>query len=368
MKLKICVVSSTVFKLGNGGLGGYGGLEQIAWLCAKGLAEKGHEVSLISPNDSECLGVTIIPAGPERQIDEKRSYSSWWPRLLEFDVVIDHSWSKFSYILKAEGKLKAPILGVFHAPVNTQISSLPPNVQHPCFVCISEDQKNHFEALFSPAKAKVAYNGVSTSYYAPIEGIKRSDRFLFLARFSRIKGALIALKACLEAGVGLDLIGDEKITNEPEYLAECKALAEQSSPNWDHSKGKQLRLIGGVTRAECVWWFSQACALLHSAKEFREPFGLAPVEAMLCECPVLAFDNGACRETIKDSITGRIVSTYEEYIQSIRYCAFKDPIYDNRVVDVWRSNCREWAKKFSIENMTSRYEELCYEALNLGGW
>ncbi len=368
MKLRIAVISSTVFPCPPSG---YAGLEAISYHCANGLGGKGHDVTLYAPDGSQCPNGRVRPFGPPGQVSEKQVYSQTWQELNQFDVIVSHNWQAWEMIGKGEGWVKAPVLKVLHAPVNTMLGSLPPNVPKPCFVCISEDQKNHFEALFSPAKARVCYNGVDVNHYAPIEGIKRSDRFLFLARFSRIKGAAYALRACLEAGVGLDLIGDTQITNEPEYLAECRALAEQTSPTWDRSKGKQLRIIGGVSRGECVWWLSQAHALLHPNELFREPFGLAPVEAQLCGCPVIAWDYGAMRETVQNGVrssdgksidggTGFLVSSYEDLVSTITFC--------KEIPDAARVRCREWAKRFSIEAMVQRYHDLCVEAVETGGW
>ena len=180
--MRICIISTCVFKIP---VAGYSGLEHLAWLIAKGLAEKGHEVSVVAPEGSSCPGAKIIAAGPERTWDEKTSFGNYWKELLTQDAIIDHSWLKHSYLLKGEGTLKCPVLGVMHAPVNTMYQSLPPNVEKPCFVCISQDQANHFNALFAPAEARVAYNGIDLDFYKPLN-IPRSDRFLFLARFSSV--------------------------------------------------------------------------------------------------------------------------------------------------------------------------------------
>lgn len=363
--MKIAIISTPIFKLSNsGGLSNYGGLEQIAWEQAKGLAALGHIVSLIAPDNSECPGVEIIPIGPAGMVDEARAYGGfpdikegdivrrkahqgYWQHLLEVDCIIDHSWQKFSYQLKMEGKLKAPVLGVCHAPVNTMYQSLPP-VEKPCFVCISQDQANHFEALFSK-KARVAYNGFNTTLYSPMS-IKRTDRFLFVARFSTIKGPDLAIEACKKVGVGLDLIGDTKITNEPDYLKKCIGMCDE----------KQIRFHGGASRGDCVRWYSQAHCFVHPNMRFREPFGLAPVEANACGLPCIAWDNGAMRETIRDGETGWLVSSMDELVEAINTA--KEPIPQEI-----RNQCRENASRFSVENMAKRYEELIYEAVD-GGW
>jgi glycosyltransferase involved in cell wall biosynthesis len=370
--MKIIVISTPIFKLGYGGLISYGGLEQIAWQQAAGLAARGHQVKLIAPDGSVCPGVEIISIGPERQIDEgmayggypevkdridignnqakeylvRRGHKGYWNELLECDCILDHSWGKFSYLLKMEGRLKAPILGWMHAPVNTMYQSLP-SVDNPCFVSISEDQRQHFEVLHN-RPARTCYNGVDCEYYKPLTTV-RTNRYLFLARFSTIKGPHIAIEACKEAGVGLDLIGDTSITNEPEYLKKCLSMAD----------GKQIRFLGSCSRGETVYWFSQAHGLLHSAQSFREPFGLAPVEAQACGCPVLTFDNGAMRETVKHGETGFVVKTVKEMIEHIKHDSIKK---------LYRTCCREWAKQFSVDRMINRVEELCKEAITTGGW
>lgn len=364
--MKIAVISSTVFALGNNGLQGYGGLEQIAWLCAKGLAEKGHQVSLVAPDGSSCPGVEIIPCGPAGQVSEemafggfpeikegevirRREHAGYWQHLLKCDAVVDHSWQKYSYMLKMEGTLKCPVLGVLHAPVNSMYQTLPP-IDNPCFVCISIDHAEHFKALFN-RDARCCYNGVSSEFYKPLD-VPRTDRFLFLARFSSIKGPDLAIQACKEAGVGLDVIGDFSITNEPELYERCKEMAD----------GKQIRIVGPASRGECVWWMSQAHAFLHPNQRFREPMGLAPVEAQLCGLPVIAWDFGAMRETVKDKTTGYLVRSYSDLVNAVR-AVKQNPFY----MGGSREGCRQWAEQFSIQRMVDTYESLCQEAVE-GGW
>ena len=342
--MKICVISTPVFSLP---VSGYSGLEHLAWLTAKGLAEKGHSVGLVAPEGSSCPGVSIISNGVAGSWDERQGYQKYWQELLKFECIIDESWNKWSLVLKQEGPLKVPVLSVCHAPIDTMYKKLPP-VDKPCFVCISQDQADHFQALFG-REAKVAHNGVDAeNFYKPLS-IKRSDRFLFLARFSTIKGPDLAIQAAKEANVGLDMIGDTSITNEPEFFESCKRATD----------GEQIKIIGSATRGECVWWFSQARALLHLNQRFREPFGLSPVEALGCQCPVIAWNYGAMRETIKHGTTGFLVNSVGDVVDLIK----------SKAIDkIDGATCREWAKQFSVERMVNRYEELCIEAIRTGGW
>lgn len=340
------MVSTGVFALGPTGAIGYSGLEHVAWLQARGLAEKGHQVALVAPEGSSCPGVTVIPIGPAGQWDEKRSYGTYWQHLPQFDVIIDNSWNKHSYTLKMEGKLKAPILSVLHAPVDTMFKA-PPPVDKPCMVCISDDQKSNFEGLFGKHQARRAYNGVDLDYYKPLN-TPRSDRFLFLARFSSVKSPDINQEICLQAGVGLDMVGDCTITQEPELLKHCQRRAD----------GKQIKIVGGCTRGETVYFYSQARALAHVCPNFREPFGLAPVEAQACGLPVLGFRYGALTETVCHGETGFLVTSIPEAV---------DVVKSGALDALSRDRCRENASRFSVQNMVTRYEELCQEALG-GGW
>lgn len=342
--MKICVISTPVFKIP---VSGYSGLEHLAWQIGAGLAVKGHEVFVVAPEGSSCPGCTIIPNGPAGTWDESKAYQQYWQHLISMDAIIDHSWQKWSLVLKAEGVLKAPVLSVCHAPVNTMYQSLPP-IEKPCFVCISEDQRMHFEALFG-RDARSCLNGVDSSFYSPISGIARTNRYLFLARFSSIKAPDLAIEVCKKAGVGLDLIGDTSITNEPEYLRKVKSMTD----------GSQIKIVGPATRGECVRWFSQAHALVHLCPQFREPFGLSPVESMACGCPVLAWKYGAVKETIIHGETGFLVTSMDEAV---------DLIKSDALGKLDRNRCRERAKEFSVERMVNRYEELCLEAIQTGGW
>ena len=339
--MKICVISTTILPCPPTG---YAGLEMISWQCAEGLYLKGHDVTLIAPKGSKTnakLHETTLGES------ERQAYSGYWQKLPSFDVIIDHSWEKWSYILKMEGRLNAPVLGVLHAPVETMYHT-PPSVPKPCFISISKDQA---EACRSHLKceSRTSYNGVDLSFYSN-KGKKRNNRYLFLARISTIKGPHLAISAANNCGIGLDLVGDDRITGEPELLRHVKDACTISP---------LLRYIGHQDRSECVEWFNHNKALLHPNMLYREPFGLAPIEAQLCGMPVIAWDNGAMRETVKHGETGYLVKTQEEMESYIKADA---------VAKIRQDHCIEWARQFSFENMVNRYESLCQEAIETGGW
>jgi glycosyltransferase involved in cell wall biosynthesis len=344
--MKICVISSTVLPCRplDDPQNGYNGLEQIAWSCAAGLARRGHEVLLVAPIGSASPpGVTLH--GTTLGESEERAYAGYWQRLPEYAVTIDHSWQKWSYILKIEGRLTAPILGVMHAPVNTMYER-PPPVLLPCIVAISEDQATHASGLWG-VPARVCHNGIDSRFYKST-GATHGDRYLFLARISSIKGPQLAVDLARKLRFQLDLVGDDRITGEVDLAQRMRQLAKHN-----------IAYHGGVSRLRAVEFFSAAKALLHPAFPFREPFGLSVVEAQSCGTPVIVSDHGALREIVKHGETGFIVKTVAEMEEVIR---------SDAVSSIRPEACRANAERFSIEKMVRRYEELCTEALDTGGW
>lgn len=338
--MKICVISTTILPCPPPG---YAGLEMVAYLQAKGLARRGHEVTLIAPVGST-PPTGVVLHGTTLGESEQQAYSGYWQKLPSFDVIIDNSWQKWSYILKIEGKLGAPILGVLHAPADTMYGS-PPPVLLPCLVAISKDQADHVSELWG-VPARVAYNGVDLDFYKRKTDAPKSDRYLFLGRMSRIKGPHIAVDLARKLRFELDLVGDDKITGEPQLAQRMHMLAKHN-----------IAYHGGVSRERTVDFFSSAKALLHMNQHYREPFGLAPVEAQACGLPVIAFDNGAMRETIQDGITGFLVHSVEEVEKLIK---------SNAVSTFDPAKCRENAKRFSVKKMVDQYEKLCKEAIEQG--
>lgn len=341
--MNICVISTTVIPCPPPG---YSGLEQLAYQQAVGLANKGYTVTLIAPQGSSVPSNVKLIITQLRE-SERHAYNRYWNILPSYDVIIDNSWEKWSYILKMEGRLQTPILGVLHAPINTMYGS-PPPVEKPCLVAISQDQatavKEHLKK-----EAMVSYNGVDIDFYHQ-QRIKRNDRYLFLARISTIKGPDIAINVAKETDISLDLVGDDTLTGEPELVAKIKQ---------DCIINPRFRYVGPQSREECVHWFNSNKALLHPNVRYKEPFGLAPVEAQLCGMPVIAWNNGAMAETILPGITGYLVNHENEII---------DLIKTDAVSHINPDKCREWASRFSYQNMIKRYEELCQIAINTGGW
>ena len=76
---------------------------------------------------------------------------------------------------------------------------------------------------------------------------------------------------------------------------------------------KHIKFMGQVSNEELIKLYS-------SAKFFafpftNEPFGVTPIESMLCGIPVLTYNKEGPSETVINGETGWLVNTKEEFVQ-----------------------------------------------------
>jgi glycosyltransferase involved in cell wall biosynthesis len=107
--------------------------------------------------------------------------------------------------------------------------------------------------------------------------------------------------------------------------------------------------VGGAEKADLL---ANARALL-SPVDWEEPFGLAPVEAMACGTPVIAYPRGALCETVVDGETGFLVEGEEALAEAIANAHRIDP-----------GRCREHVEEnYSVPAVAARYEEVFQRAI-----
>lgn len=92
---------------------------------------------------------------------------------------------------------------------------------------------------------------------------------------------------------------------------------------------------------------SECKGLIFTAKD--EDFGLVPVEAMASGKPVIAPNEGGCRETIIDGKTGILIDDIENNIDKV--------INAIKVIEKnpekYKNNCLKQAKKFNENKFIS---------------
>lgn len=130
--------------------------------------------------------------------------------------------------------------------------------------------------------AEVVYPPVETDFFTP--GDETEDYYLCVSALVPYKRLDLAIQACQAGGRRLKIIGTGTET------ARLKKLA-----------GPDVEFLGFVDKEVLRKAYRRCRALIYPAVE---DFGIAPVEAMACGKPVLAYGRGALQESMIAEETG----------------------------------------------------------------
>lgn len=125
--------------------------------------------------------------------------------------------------------------------------------------------------------SEVIYPPVDTDFYCPAP-VQRQDYYLVVSAFAPYKRVDLAVEACQRLGRNLVIIG----TGQDE--ARVQALA-----------GPNVRFLGWQSDQAIRDHLRRCRALLFPGEE---DFGIVPVEAQACGCPVIALARGGATETV----------------------------------------------------------------------
>lgn len=112
------------------------------------------------------------------------------------------------------------------------------------------------------------------------------------------------------------------------------------------NKAKNIEVLGHLPRPSLVAQMQSARAFVFAAEE---DFGIAPVEAMACGIPVIAYGHGGAAESVIDGVTGRffMAQTVESLMQAIESFECAVPLN--------ASTCRERALEFSPSHFREKF-------------
>jgi len=338
--VKIALISTPILKTPPSS---YGGLELIVYLLGKELVKAGYDVTLFAAKGSRLEGAEVVETvEPPEKVNvnwfelERKHFEKYKDRLKEFDIVHDHTWYGFPYLVK-----DVLVVHTHHGHVAWRS---PPPREKPNLVALSYFHKLCCEERLWGTTWKVAYNGIDLSQYKFRRD--KEDFYLFLSRISRVKMPHFAIKVAKRAGVKLIVAGGFFV-EDMNYVKMIKDMCD----------GEQIIFKGEVSHEEKIELLSKAKALIFTpSPTFMEPFGLTPVEAMSSGTPVVSLISGATPEVIRDGYSGFLCSTELEMIRKIKM-----------VDEIKPENCRKWAEKFSSEQMRKWYDVLYIMALG-SGW
>lgn len=151
-------------------------------------------------------------------------------------------------------------------------------------------------ARYYNRQAAVLYPPVDTEFFTPSPSDVVSGDHAASGGFALVVSALVpykridvAIEAAAKAGWPLTVVG----TGPDEQR--LRALA-----------GPSVTFLGNVNANALRDLYRTAGALMLPGEE---DFGIAPVEALACGCPVVALARGGATETVDDGVTGILVST-----------------------------------------------------------
>lgn len=349
--MKILQISSGVLPVPPPG---YGGLEQIVFDLSLSLAEMGHEVSIVCPDDSTAdqfhENIRCVKRGP-REPNAHQWEQNAHDRAMEeglykqFDIIHSHDWRKPVYV----AVMQDPSLKVISTVHGMCPYNQPPPVSKPCFVGLSKSHAMQISSILG-INVKFCYNGIDLTRYA-FNGGERTDRYLFLARINHYKAPHEFLNLLKAAKVKGDVVGDDVLVEDPSYVERILLMV--------NDMGGQATYWGGVNRERAAEFFRKAKAyILPLLPPWSEPFGLTPVESLAAGTPVIATLNGALPEIVQHGVHGYL----SPYVQDLsRYMT------DEALSKIDPQVCRARAQEFSRQNMAQNYLALYEECLN-GGW
>lgn len=241
-----------------------------------------------------------------------------------FEPVVSFAINQSDTVTAVSDFLKADTYRHFH--VEKDIEVIPNFVDLNRF---SHRAKSHFKMAIAPNGERIV------THISNFRKVKRIDNVIHV--FNGIRKALPAR---------LLLVGDGPERQKAENL--CREL----------DMCDEVRFLGKQEAVEELLSISD----LFLMPSETESFGLAALEAMACQVPVVSSDAGGLTEVNLHGITG-YVAHYDD-IEAMTGFAV-DILKDDARLAEFRKNALEQAKKFDITNILPFYEDLYQRTLAL---
>ena len=330
-----------------------GGLAAHVVGLARGLAARGHAVTLFAPQGSVAEGVRVVAFCAASGLDFSDAARGDVSMLAEpfmrehhaaldlmlgladvrwgrFDVVHNHS---LHYLPIAQSPaVDAAHLTTLHAPPTpwqeSAFACLPLGRQ-PAAVTVSEANQASWRRPLP--SCGVVPNGVDLARWRFSEA-GTPGLAVWAGRIVPEKGPHLAIDAARAAGMRLRLVGP--VHDRAYYDAE---VAPRLGPD--------VEAVGHASHAELAEHYGAASVALSTAR-WEEPYGLTLVEALACGTPVAAFRRGAAPELVTPA-TGRLADPDDalDLARASQEAAALD-----------RRACRRWVEAHASERaMVDRY-------------
>ena len=322
----------------------YGGIERIVDMLARGLAGRGHEVTLFAHRDSQsagrlvpwpgrrstALGATLVNAATLARVQFQT----------RFDLV--HSFSRIAYMMPIL-PCRVPKLMTYQRAVTPRTVRLGYQLSRGSlsFTAISDWMMQDVKHIGSWT---VIPNGVCLDTYHFAAEVGEDAPLVFLGRVEETKGPHLAIEIARRSGRKLIIAGN--IAEDKRAWVEAHVLCAVD--------GARIRYIGPVNDVEKNQLLGTAAALLMPIL-WDEPFGIVMAEAMACGTPVLGLARGAVREVVADGVSGFVRDDVAGLVAAVA-----------RLGELSRSACRARVERlYSDQAVVDAYERLYRARLQL---
>ncbi len=162
----------------------------------------------------------------------------------------------------------------------------------------------------------------------------QKNYFLVVSRLYDYKRIDWAIKACKEKNKKLVIVGEGPDRKYLEKIAKNE---------------KNIVFLGSISDEELKVVYTNAKALIFPG---IEDFGLVPVEAMACGCPVIGYNYGGVTETVINEKTGFLFSSFEELCNIVK---------DFKKKDFEKEKVKDRAKEFTEEKFIEEFQNFVQE-------
>jgi glycosyltransferase involved in cell wall biosynthesis len=314
----------------------YGGAERIISYLCKGLAQRGHKVTLMAAAGSENYGrlVTYRWSGSKNLVERcsiKLGYFALSIRELfkRHHAIIACCRTDYLTPFLYAG---VPLLYRFDNPINHKdVQHLTGQSRGPLtLVSVSNNQRNGIAI----SHLQTIYNSVDLETLNYSE-VGRGGYLAFLGRLTSNKGVDTAIRVARRTGLPLKIAGN--ISDEPgghEFFKREVLPHLQGSIEW----------IGEIDDCAKSKFLGNAMAILVPIR-WEEQFVIVVPEALACGTPVIAIARGAMPELIQQGVNGFLVSNEDEMVEAVR-----------QIPAIDRHTCRRSAEqRFACEDMLERH-------------
>ena len=381
-KLKIAILSPPSLPIPP--FRGYGGTQRGIYDFLKEMNKKGHRLHLFAPGDSDVSGLenvvlhSIIDKSLwipdnnlpiETKLEQTAMHDNFSiERLYEIDekegIDIINLRRDNPYLIQEVVKQfgSERVVYSLHNLKNPEIIDM---IKELGIVTIAHC-RNHKEQHENLPNIRVIVYGIDTHAYPFSKEIlsqteedpqldilrhlkdRNKDYLITLGNICKEKGQKTSIRLAIESGNALIIAGEPQARTSNEKIL---YFENEVKPYIDN---ENIFYFGNANEEQKKLLLKYAKGFLfpsgYEDRRWEEPFGRAPVEAMACGTPVVAYRKGSMKELIFDSFNGYLFDSFSEAVKKI-----------HSLDRINREYCRHVAEtKFDCRRVASEYEELFY--------